>query len=100
MNRLILMMLLNCCFITSMAYATENKALLANVTYLENLALKKIKHTESQLEKYTDNLNSAQSEAEIERWVKKIKSSEKKIKDQREVLNGIELVKIRLTLSE
>lgn len=70
--------------------------LLTNINYLEGSVLKKIKHSESRLEQYKNNLNSSQNGVEIQHWLKKLESTEKKIKDLKDIQFGIGMLKSRI----
>lgn len=82
--------------------ADEKKAqmrkdfLLANISYLEEHIHGKLEYSELRLSNYRSNLNESENGVEVQRWLKKIESTEKKIKDLTEVLLGIELIKIRV----
>jgi len=51
--------------------------------------------SESKLIKYKSNLNDRENKVEIQRWLKKLESTENKIKDLNEILFGIEILKLR-----
>lgn len=74
-----------------------NKTILeANIHYIESKVLSKIKHAESKMEKYQRSLNESQNGAEVQIWLKKIRSTEKNIRNLNEVLLAIELIKARV----
>ena len=58
--------------------------------------LKKISKEESRLKVYKEYLNNSQNGEEVKHWLKKVKSSEKKLKNLNEALFGIELLKTRV----
>lgn len=74
----------------------SNTVINTNVEYAESRVLKKISKEESRLKTYKEHLNNSQNGEEVKHWLKKVKSSEKKIKNLNEALFGIELLKTRI----
>lgn len=72
-----------------------DNSLESNIEYVENSIHDKIKQAKSKAEKYKNNLNYSKDEIETQRWIKKLESTEKKIKDLSQVLLGIEELKMR-----
>lgn len=68
-----------------------------NTQYLENCMAQKIKYFESKLEKYKNELSNCQSEEEAQRLLKKIESTEKKIKELNDLISGVDLIKTNTT---
>lgn len=67
-----------------------------NIRFLECNILKKLKRTESRLEKYKNKVNSSEDEEEAAHWLKKIESAQKKIADLNDLIMAIEMLKVRL----
>lgn len=79
--------------------ASEKKMLLlANINYVENRILKKIKHAELRLENYQNNLNKSENGVQVQVWLRKIESTKSKIKDMNEILLGIQMLKSRISI--
>lgn len=72
-------------------------AINANIECLKSGFVKKLKRAESNLEIYQNNLKTSQNGTEVQHWMRKIESAEKKIKEMNEILCCIEMLRIKLT---
>lgn len=70
--------------------------LISNISYLENYVIKKIEKLESKAVKYQQKLNSSQDEETTQKYLKKLESTQQKIKDFHEILIGIGTLKARM----
>ena len=67
-----------------------------NMEFAESALHKKIKKEKSKLEVYKSRLEESQSGQEVKIWLKKIKATEKTLKNLNEALFGLEIVKTRV----
>jgi predicted nucleic acid-binding Zn-ribbon protein len=68
----------------------------ANIEYLESKAISKLMHARERVNKYKECLNDATSDDEVEKWAKKVRKAEKKLKKLNDSLNTLELLKAQL----
>lgn len=73
----------------------RGKMLEVNIQYFENSITQKIKKNEVKLKKYENNLKMSLNGEEVQNWLKKMQSTEKKITYLNEILFGIEMLKVR-----
>ncbi len=66
-----------------------------NIQYFEKSITKKIKSNEVKQERYENNLKKSLNGEEVQHWLKKMQSTEKKISNLNEILIGIEMLKVR-----
>lgn len=83
-------------FIGAAESSGSNTIIHSNFDYAEGHLLNKIKKEESRLKKYQAELDNCKSGEEVKVWMKKVKSSEKKLKNLNEALLGMDLVKSRV----
>lgn len=67
-----------------------------NINSIQKCLMKKIKKLKAKIEEYKSALENAEDEDEIEYFLDRIESIEKKLKDLSDTLLGIELLKSRL----
>jgi hypothetical protein len=76
-----------------------DKVKLSNLDHVKEYLLNTISFNEVRLNKYKDRLKKCQTGEDVQYWLKKIESTEKKIKKHEKFLLDIEMLKMRVTNS-
>ena len=79
-----------------LSFSDSGAVIGTNMEFAENALHKKIKKEKSKLEVYKTRLESSENGAEVKIWLKKIKATEKTLKNLNEALLGLEIVKTRI----